>query len=153
MWSTNSATASSSQRPVGTVEDSHQSDSSPGNVLVEPLTMSLGNPVTHQSGNSPGHFPTFVVHFLGAGGATGGSLGWTVLLGDIIALLLVDLPGLAVTGGLVHRAALPPRLLVGDLDTFLLGNLGASNTSSVPLLCGVSPLTLQHVIILSFRHA
>ena len=135
-----------------TVEDSHQSDPRPGDVLVESLAMSLGNPVADQSGNSPGHFPTLVNCFLGAAGGAGGRRGGTVLFWDIIALLLVHLPGLAVAGRLVHSAALSPGLFVGDLDTFLLGDLGAANTSPVPLLRGVPPLTLHHITIVSSRH-
>ena len=136
-----------------TVEDSDQPDPSPGNVLVESLAMSLGHPVTDQPGNPSGHLPALMNGFLDAGGATTGArLGWTVLLRDVAALLLVDLPGLAVAGGLVHGAALSPGLLVGDLGAFLLGDLGAAQPPSVPLLCCVSSLTLQHELIVSSRH-
>ena len=57
---------------MGTVEDSDQSDASPSDILVESLTVSLGNPVADHPGHLPGHFPALVNDLLGAGGATGG---------------------------------------------------------------------------------
>ena len=143
-WSTHPSTTS--KRPVRTVEDSHQSDPGAGDVLVESLTMSPGNLVSHQPGNSPRDFPALVDGLLGAGGAT-------VLSWDVTALLLVNLPGLAVAGRLVHSAALSPWLLLGDLGTFLLGDLGAAHTSrpAVPLLHRLPPVAVHQVGVLSGR--
>ena len=137
---------------MGTVEDSYQPDPSTSDVLVESLAMSLGNPVADQSRNPPGDFPALVNSFLDAGGATGASRAWTVLFRDVVTLLLVHLAGLTVAGGFVHRAALSPGLLVRDLRTFLLGDLGTAHTTTVPLLCRVSPLTLQYILSLSSQH-
>ena len=69
-----------------TVEHSYKSHSSSRDVLVQSLTMSLRNPVTHQSGDSPGDLPALVHDLLGADVG-----GLTALLGDVTALLLVDL--------------------------------------------------------------
>ena len=96
--------------------------------------------MTHQPGHFPGDLPALVHHLLAAGLA--------VLTGHVVALLLVHLPGLAVAGGFVHRAALTPGLLVGDLGALLLRDLGTSSSPAVSVLRCLPFLSVTQIIFI-----
>ena len=113
--------------------------------------------MTHQPGHPPGHLVT-LVHQLPLARAAR----------HILALLLVnlelenpvfkilislwlssDLSRTGVTRGLVHCAALPARLLVRDLVTFLLRNLVAASSLAVASLIRSRSSPFPHEVVSS----